>query len=226
MKKIIVAILSIATIGTIASCKKSDDSSPTTARMMFFNGTIAASGIDATVNSTKVSGATNIAFLNKTGYIDVPVGSVPVGYLLNTTQTNLISSPQNLTAGANYSAFAGGIITTPSLVFTSDDLTAPSSGNAKIRLINLSPDGLNENVYIGSNNTALISGVAAQTGSAFAETSAGTVKITVQDPTKPTQQVALNSQPLASGKIYTIILTGSSVSSGTSALSLTVLNNN
>lgn len=226
MKKIFVAILGFAAIGSISSCKKDDNSSPTTAKVMFYNGSIGTNNIDGTVNAAKVSSATNIAFLNKTGYVDVATGAVSVGYLLTATQTTLVNFAQNLSVGKYYSAFCGGIVNAPTLVFTTDDLTSPTSGNAKIRLVNLSPDSLNEAMYIGTNNTPLIQNVSAQTASAFSETPAGTVKITLQDPSKPTQQVTLNNQNLASGKIYTIVLTGTATGIGTAALTPNVVNNN
>ncbi|PZF73017.1 DUF4397 domain-containing protein [Taibaiella soli] len=226
MKKILVAILGFAAIGTVSSCKKDDNSTPTTAKMMFFNGTVAAANVDGTINSAKVSSASNIAYLNKTGYVDVATGGVSVGYLLTITQTSLVNNAENLAVSKYYSAFAGGIVTKPSLVFTSDDLSAPSANMAKIRLVNLSPDSLNEAMYIGTNNNPIVQNVGPQTASDFSETAAGTVKITLQDPSKPTQQVTIASQNLAAGKIYTIVLTGSAVSTGNSVLTANVVNNN
>jgi hypothetical protein len=226
MKKIIVAILGIATIGTIASCKKNDDSSPTTAKIMFMNGAINAPALDVTANNAKVSGATGLNFLNKSGYVDVTAGtSVSLAYLISSSSTNLTGASQSITAGKNYSAYAGGdAFSNPSFVFTADDLTAPPSGSAKVRFVHLSPSSLNESIFVGS--VKIDSNITYKQVTPFIQVPAGPATVIIQDPQDPPHQVTMANQQFNSGKIYTIVLTGITTGTGTAVLTGTLVNNN
>lgn len=226
MKKVLVAILGFAAIGTISSCKKNDDSSPTTSRVLFMNGAINGPALDAMASNAKVSGATGLTFLNKSGYVNITSGNgTNLAFAVSSTGTNFASTTQNLTVGANYSAFVGGdAFNSPQFVFTSDDLTAPSSGNAKVRFVNLSPSLLNETIYVGS--VKIDSNIAYKGVTGFVPVPAGTANVIIQDPNDPPHQVTMSNQNFASGKIYTIVLTGATTGTGTAALTGTMVNNN
>jgi len=97
---------------------------------------------------------------------------------------------------------------------------------AKVRFANLSSDNLNLNCYIGTPK--IDSNVSMGTITPFFSISATTtgVNVLLQDPTKPTELSELSSQNFVAGKIYTIMLTGTSTGTLASGLTLTVINNN
>ncbi|XZF13258.1 DUF4397 domain-containing protein [Chitinophagaceae bacterium MMS25-I14] len=226
MKKLYVYLLAATAVFSAASCKKKDDSSPTTARMMFFNGALNTTTVDALIKNAKVAGATNINFLGKAGYVSVTAGSsLTLKYNVTSTSTTLDSTIQTLAVGSSYSTFIGGdAFNGPKLVFASDDLTAPSSTNAKVRFVHLSPSTLSESVYVGTAQIA--SAIAYKTVTPFMEVPSGTANVIIVDPADQPHQVTLSNQTFSAGKIYTIVLTGITTGTGSAALAGTIINNN
>jgi len=226
MKKIFLSLFVVGIITGFASCSKSS-SSPNNATVMFVNGTAGASNISVSANNTTISAAANIGFGKNSGYQAVTAGSgvkIVFSIIESGLTTPLVNGTQNLTVNTHYSIFSGGIITAPSIVITTDDLTPPTGNNAKVRFINLSSDNLNASCYIG--NTILDSNITYDNFSPFLQISTITDKLTILDPVSPTNTAQILNQYFGPGKIYTVILTGSSAGTGTAALNLTVIGNN
>lgn len=227
MKKTLLSFSILAVIIAFAACKKSTPAPSNTASVMFVHGCAAGAttiNLDGKANNAAVPGAANISFMKYSGYQNVTAGSNVLLSFFVTGLNQLDSQSVNLTANAHYSAFAGGSITQPSFVFATDDLTAPSSGMAKIRFVNLSPDGLNTSCYIGA--TKIDSNVTYKTCTPFFEVSPTTAKVEMVDQAVLSNSGIILSQQLVAGKIYTFMLTGSATGSGTSVLTLTAINNN
>ena len=227
MRKILLSLTVVAVTLGFTACKKKSDPAPTNANVMFVNGCAGATNIDAHVSGKTVNGATNIAFMKNSGYKQVAAGaSLPVEFYLTGLGTQLNTSTQTLAIGAYYSVYSAGIVTNTSLVFTTDDLTAPTmTGKAKVRFINLSSDNLNTSCYIGS--TKLDSNVASKSYTSFHEVAEGSsLKVAMIDQTILTNSGQITGQTLSAGKIYTFMLTGAASGTGSSALTLTVINNN
>jgi Domain of unknown function (DUF4397) len=227
MKKVLL-LLSLAS-GTLffGACHKSSSSPATTANVMFVNGCTGAGLTQVTANSASIPGASALGFLNYSPYQSINEGAVSMAWSINTSGliTPLISQSVSLTAASYYSVYVGGIFTKPAFIFATDDMTAPASGFAKVRFVNLSGDTLNESCFIGTPSIATNVGygtitpffqVAAQTG----------VTVLFLDPANPTKLASLPNQTFAAGKIYTIMLTGISVGTGSTALGLKIINNN
>jgi hypothetical protein len=228
MKKNLLSIaIAALVIFALGSCKKKDNTPANNARIMFVNACAGTTNVDVKVNSAAVGAASNMAFLKNSGYQNLTAGgSSTLEFFLTNLGTPLTSGSQSLTVNTSYSAFAGGLITGSSFVFTTDDLTAPTSGNAKIRFINLCSDALNETCYIGS--IKIDSNVSYKTCTPYhqiAATASGTT-VLFQDPLQAPYLAQLSGQQFSAGKIYTIMLTGAKTGTGASALTLTVINNN
>jgi len=229
MKKILLAGFSIIMLVTVNACKKNDNTPSNTASVMFVNGCAGTNNVDVTVNGTKVPAAANLPFLKSSGYQAITAGSgLTIAYSLSATATPLISDNETLTAGLHYSSFTGGLVTGTSTAtaFAIDDLTPPPAGMAKVRFVNLCIDNLTTGCYVGL--TKIDSNVAYKTCTPFFNvTGATTAKISMIDQANAAISAAISNQTLTAGKIYTFMLTGTSaVSSGTSSLTLTVINNN
>ena len=227
VKQIVLSLSVIALITGFAACKKTDNPAPTNASVMFVNAATGTSSVSVMANNTAVGGAANLGFAKASGYQAVKASSaVNIVFNINGSglTTPLVSGTANMAVNAHYSVFAGGLFTAPSFVVTTDDLTVPSGSNVKIRFINLSSDNLNASCFVG--NTRLDSNIAYKGFTGFIEIGPVTDKVTMLDPIAPTNTAQLLSQTLAPGKIYTVILTGSSAGTGTAALNLTIIGNN
>ncbi len=207
-----------------AGCHKS--AAPlNSANVMFVNGCVSASTISVKANSTGIDGASGIGFLMNSGYKYVTAGyDVNLTFFAGGASTAFANRTENLTAPYHYSAFIGGTVSNPVYAFTTDDLTAPSKGDAKLRFVNLSPDNVNETVT--ANDSILVQGVGLGNISPFQLLRAGKYALGVFDPTDVSISVTTDSLDIKAGKIYTVVLTGSQAYTGASGLLLTFVDNN
>lgn len=220
MKKLILPLFCLL----LFCCRKKDENAQPAdkAGIMFVNGCAGTTNLNATVNGTAV--VNNLAQGNASGYNFVTPGSVNLAFTVSGINSSLASGTANVTANNRYSAFAGGLLTDPHFVFTQDDITAPPSGNAKIRFVNLCPDNAHFTVNVGT--MPVDSGVAAYTVTSFHNVSTGLADLRVGDPTNISTVVDAGNKQLDAGKSYTLLLTGTANGSGTGALALTLITNN
>lgn len=224
MRKIFLPVVLLMGVATIFGCKKKDSVPENSATVMFVNG-CAATPVDAKVDDVNVSGALNLAYTNYSGYKYIKSGSsVKLAYYITNLGTFITSGNYNVTTGKYYSAFAAGLITNPSLVFTEDDMTVPAASSAKIRFINLSPDDLR--ITANVDNNIIDTAITFKKVTGFMNVTAGTYNLKAGDPSNINTVQALSAKTLAAGKIYTMMLTGSGSSTGESALKLTLISHN
>ena len=228
MKKLLLFVLPVL---TVISCGKKDDPTPTPppqpagAKVMYVHTCVSAGALKVSVNDTPLTSITGLDYLANSGYVAVKPGSSQKStFVIQNSKVPLTEITANLALNNNYSIFATGVVTSPSSLVVFDDLTAPAAGTAKIRFINLSPDTLNESVYVG--NSIIDSNIVYKEATNFIQVNAGTFNIIAQDPKKVPQGKTLSNQQLVAGKIYTLILRGTANGSGNAALDLTLINNN
>lgn len=228
--KIFLSFSAIVCIVAFGACKKSTPAPANNAMVMFVNGCTAqtTTNLDGKLGGTAVSGATNIAYNKNSGYKTVTANaSAALSFGITGLGSTLVSDPgtENLAVNGHYTVYAGGISSTPSFVFSTDDLTAPASGNARIRFVNLCADNLNVSCYVGASKVD--SNVAYKTCTPFFEVPASTGKVAMIDQVVLTNSAEILSQSLSSGKIYTFIFTGTATATTTAAaLTLSVIANN
>jgi hypothetical protein len=227
MKKLLIPVLAAATIISAASCSKSS-SGPSTpqAQVLYFNAWLAGLQLNITANTTAVPNGTNLGFLKNTGYQNITAGvAEDIAFIYASTTTKLIDTTVTFTASTHYSAFVTGVSPLAQIV-TSDDLTAPAAGMAKVRFVNLSPDTVGYNLYVGANSVTATS-VKYRGVSAYASVPAtSSATVLASDPYSPPIQTTLSSQSFGAGKIYTIVLTGQTTGTGSAVNTLTIINNN
>ena len=100
-----------------------------------------APNVDVYVNGDPV--LTNVAYTTVSGYLSLPAGTQQVTvYATGDTTTPVIDVPVELAAGGAYTVAAVGLVADGSLTAQvyQDDLSSPSSGNAKVRVVHASPD--------------------------------------------------------------------------------------
>jgi len=228
MRKPLLAVLTLALLHLAYGCKKKDPPPANQANVMFVNGCAGTlPGIDAKVNAANVDGALNMPFRTWSGYRPVK-GGVPVelSFYITNVGTPISKGSSTLTINSHYTAFCGGLITAPTFLLTQDTLMPPVQGMAKIRFVNLSNDNLQVDATAGT--TVIGKGVKTLQVTSFIEIPSGNIELKAGDPSDISTVVATEptAQLLASGKIYTMILTGATAGTGDSKLKLKVVNNN
>jgi len=156
-----------------------------------------------------LSGPYPVAFDTTVGYQSLSAGTEAMLVYINSFGNSRPLQAATATFYANdyYSVFVGGTITKPSFFVTSDDLSAPAQGMAKIRFVNLSPDTLSETVTVG--NSLLAANVGPASCTVYMPFTAGNYAITSNDPDKANSTDSLKSRMYVADSIYTIVLTGS-----------------
>jgi hypothetical protein len=101
-----------------------------------------APNVDVYVNGEPVPALQNVPYTTVSSYLPLPAGTQQVTvYAAGDTSTPVIDTPVVLTAGYAYTVAAVGLVADGSLTAQvyQDDLRAPSTGEAKVRVVHASP---------------------------------------------------------------------------------------
>lgn len=96
----------------------------------------------------------------------------------------------------------------PALKVFSDNLTPPSEGKARIRVMHASPDVGKFDVYVMSNDRTLFSGVDFRMEAGYGEIAPTTTVMELRRSGEKHSVLTISEVPFESDKTYTIILTG------------------
>jgi len=228
MKKI--TYLLFAATMLAASCKKDEPTptptpEPAAAKVKFTNASVNTVTLGIKINDVALADAAAINFLASTGYIKTAYGAgTKISFIYPSTGSVFQETTTTLNSDT-YSAFVGGEVPgNICMVVMNDNLAAPASGKAKIRLINLSADNYNLSFYVGGPK--LDSNITYQEYTPFYEVTAGSLNIIVQDPLNVGYQRTLTGQTITAGKIYTVLFSGKNGALGDADLKLTLIANN
>lgn len=173
--------------------------------------------IDVLIDGKNV--APGLSFDTATSYLSVASGSRHVQVFAAGTTTNpFFDGTVSLSGGTTYTAVATGSTTSKTVVaplFT-DNNAAPTSGNAELRVIQASPEGLGSangavDIYVtspggGISGSPSIANVAYPTASTYLNMPAGTYDILVTPATIPAIDIRVSNAVFTAGKIYTYVL--------------------
>ena len=230
----------------LASCGKSDTPAPApapaTSQVLFSHAAAAANTqLTAYVNDGQVS---QLTYGQSSAYVTVPAGS-PTLRINNGAQA-AITQPLAVAKDQNYSVFeysSTATIGSLALLTTPDDLTAPSTGQAKVRVVYLNTSGASPvqltvpSPSPGTPGTPLTADVAFGTASDFAKLNAGLYNLTITSNGTPRAQVVAVGDGSGTGtgvykymegKIYTIVvrgITGTGVPTGQQPQAVIIQNN-
>ena len=229
MNKTLLSTVAMAAMLLIVACGKDEDNPAPPApqsKVMFVNAFMSVDSLRAQINDTTVVGANALAYLNKTGYITTTPGSKKLGFRLTSSGASFLDTTLTLSADNAYSVYTSGDITGYSLIVTQDDLSLPTTGNAKVRFINLSPDTTGFNAYVGIGDTATLgTNVGFKEATAFKQFAQGSYNILLQNFKQLPDVETIGGFQLTAGKVYTILLTGRQSSTGTFERKATVITN-
>jgi len=201
-------MFALAGFVTLSSCSKDDDNTTVhpDASVKVVNVFANGGNVDIYNGDTKIN-STAIAYGTATNYINVAKGDATLNFRSATGNT-ILSKPVDFKNGGSYSLFGAGTTNDNQAVgvLTEDNLDAPASGKAKIRIVHVSPDAQTVNVQV--NDAAFESDVTYQKATAFKEVAAGTYKIAVFRTAGGLNLYTNEAVKLDAGKIYTFVAQG------------------
>ena len=226
--KLSVAALAVLAVVSLAGCGEDNDSNPvapasTSARVMAVNASPDAPAVDLVVDGVVASAG--LAFPSNTSYLSVPAGTRNVKVNVAGTTTTVIDANLPVSAGANYSVFANGPVSSIGALVVADDLTPPAAGKAHVRFVHLSPDAPAVDVAV-TGGPVLFGNRAFQEYTAFTPVNAGTYDLEVRPAGTTTVALAIPGVTLQAGKIYTVFAKGFLGGSGAQALGAQIIVNN
>lgn len=209
MKYKFLALAVLASAVTVAAC--SDDDPVTTAQLRAVHLSPNAPNVDILVNGGQV--ATNVAYLQNTDYLSVPSGATRIQVQAVGSDANVIDESPSLDADAAYTVLAANFLAQIEAIVLTDDRTAPTVGNVKVRIVHGAPSAPAVDVYVGSPAQDLdaalpvLTNVTFGTASGYLPLPAATYRIRVTVAGTKTVVIDSGDVPLASGQVRTVIAT-------------------
>ncbi len=191
-----------------SSCTKDDGalSVSATANIMIVNGAEGSAPQDYYSDTSKVN-ATAVAYAQNSGYTATKAGSHQGQFRNSGTTTATATGSVVFESGKNYTVYFGGSASSSSTTYSEDDMSAPPSGKAKVRFINLSSAAATAVDFGVTGSTKIVSGLAYQTASAYQTVDANT-SFSFYLAGSSTAALTIPTTVQA-GKIYTIFISGS-----------------
>jgi hypothetical protein len=204
------ATVLLAIVTAFSSCKKDDidESGSANVKVVNASSTSSAQGFYL-ASKTVVQGG--LTFGNaSSGYIAVNSGNNLQLQFRNSGSTSAYASGEyDLDKGGYYTIFLAGDGQSARVQVYADDMNPPAEGKAKVRFIHLS-DAAPANVDIRSNSeTNLAANLARNATSSYIEVNPGVLSLQVYAAGQSTSLGNFDLTAFASGKIYTVYVTGS-----------------
>lgn len=205
-------LLAVVCLGMTA-CKKDDDTGAgITARVKIVNAAESSSAQDFYLDDTKVNSAA-VAYGESSGYISTPAGSNRHAQFRTSGSAAVYASANaDLVSDRNYSFYLAGEGESTTIVTTEDDLSAPSSGKAKVRFIHLSTAAASSVDIRLLGGAQLVAGLGFRSSTTFQEMDPGVKVFHVFAAGESTGAIDLEIAALEAGKIYTVWISGATTS--------------
>lgn len=177
-----------------------------TAKVRVLHASPDAPAVDVYVNGNLT--LTNVPFFTASDYLDLPAGT----YQVQVTPTGspvsdaVIDASATVEAGKAYTIAATGPVASIQPTIIVDDLSAPASGQAKVRVYHFSPDAPAVDVKL-ADGTTLISNLAFPNASDYLTVPAGSYDIQVTPAGGSDVVINLPGTNLEAGKIYSVFAT-------------------
>lgn len=219
-----VVVLALLTTMVFSACDDDDD--PVQGRVLVVHASPDAPSVDLLVDDTKVNSSA-LAFPNNTGYLNVEAGDRNFKVNAAGTSNSVINANAMVEPNTNYSLFAINRLSNIEPLLIVDDLTAPASGKAHVRLVHLSPDAPAVDVTL-TDGTVIFGNISFKSGTAFTPLDAGTYNLQARVAGTSTVALEIPNVTLQAGKIYTVFARGflTPPAGNTNALGVTIIANN
>ncbi|RYD77677.1 MAG: DUF4397 domain-containing protein [Sphingobacteriales bacterium] len=221
--KIILALLAVTIF--LSACKKDWDESNTitVAGIGFVHASPGTGALDFIVDNQRANNK-DFNYTNDLGYYGAYPGSRLFGITKKDSLRLLNTANVTLRSGLFYSAFVVDVLPAPKILVVEDDLTAPATGKAKIRFINLSPDAPSLDLAVEGANTALVTAKAYKEASPFISIDPA-VSYNFQIKESNNVTATLPATKIEAGKIYTLWAKGLKSKTDSTKFGLSILTN-
>jgi len=225
-KHSLLSVVVLALLTTIIFSACDDDDDPVQGRVLVVHASPDAPSVDLLVDDTKVNSSA-LAFPNNTGYLNVEAGDRNFKVNAAGTSNSVINANAMVEPNTNYSLFAINRLSNIEPLLIVDDLTAPASGKAHVRLVHLSPDAPAVDVTL-TDGTVIFGNISFKSGTAFTPLDAGTYNLQARVAGTSTVALEIPNVTLQAGKIYTVFARGflTPPAGNTNALGVTIIANN
>ena len=192
----------------------SDDTSTTgpaagEARVRVVHASPDAPSVDVLVDNAQV--LAGVPYLAASDYLAVPAGNRNFKVNAAGTATTVIDANVGLTADADYTVIASGLVASIAPVVLQDDNSAPAAGNVKVRAIHGAPSAPAVDIYVTAPGedlataTPTIANVAFGDVADYIEAPAGSYQVRVTPVGDKTVVIDSGTLALASGQVRTAI---------------------
>ncbi len=177
-----------------------------TAKVRVIHASPDAPAVDVFVNGNRT--LTNVPFFTASAYLDLPAGTyqIQVSPTGQPASAAVIDTSATIAAGKAYTIAATGLVANIEATVFADDLSAPASGQAKVKVYHLSPDAPAVDVKVAGGDT-LIPGLAFPNASDYLAVPAGSYDLQVTPAGASAVVIDLPGTALAAGKIYSVFAT-------------------
>lgn len=203
--KLLILLPVLLIISSLESCVKTDESTLNLSALSVIHASPDLPAIDFYFNGDRINGNRIISYNDTIPYKIFNSGTAAIIVKKYISSTTYISTNIELENEKNYSFFVAGKANETSYLLIQDDLTAPNSGKAKIRFINLSPDAPSLNFQLNANT--LFGTIAFKTYSDFTSIDPGDCIISISNAANGTSLSEQNLN-IEAGKIYTVWANG------------------
>ena len=216
--RVTVAILALASVAVTSACSEDDDSplgidsDNTTVR--FVNALSGGTNLDIAENGTVGTGNSNIAYGSASECTRVNDANPQLAIRTANSTTSLPGFTPAFAAGGTYTVLVTGTAASPVFTTLDDRFTAPSAGNAAVRVINATSSATtgsgNWDIYVNpgtSLGTPAATVVGRNKASPYLTVLAGqvtTIRLTNAGSTTTLQDIPVPS--LSSGTVTTIVV--------------------
>ena len=153
---------------------------------------------------------TDVPYTTVSSYLSLPAGTQQVTvYAMGDTSTPVIDAPVKLAAGGAYTIAAVSLVTDDSITAQvyQDDLSAPSAGKTKVRVVHASPHAGAVDV-VPRGGDPLVADLAFPEDTPYAEVPAGTYTLDVNSARTNQTVLTVPDAALASDGVYSAFAVG------------------
>ncbi|WP_428329478.1 DUF4397 domain-containing protein [Mucilaginibacter sp.] len=208
-KRLLVGISAVGLLSVmLSSCAKNSETNyyPPTALMTVIQASPDQVPLDFYLNTSKVN-VGSINYADDIDYFKAYVGTRVGLFTQASTSTKVASDTVTLKQNGAYSLFLVNKVSSPQILFLNDSISKPTSGNASIRFVNVSPDAPAVDLAI-KGGAVVVPNKAFKGYSLFAPIPGQTYSFEIRQAGTTTVLATLNNVTLSAGFIYTVWLRG------------------
>lgn len=196
---------------TLTGCldKDKDTAEPAkVAFVSFYHGSPDAPDLDILINSQRLN-VLPFKYSDHSNYLSFLPGSRRIKFTPVNASNAYIDTALTFQVDKAYSLFVVDKLQQMDILVVKDSLVTPAAGNARVRIINLSPDSPEVDLAsTGTSNTTLFSNLSFKEDSEFKEVTAGTYNFQIKKSGSADVVLSVPNVDLVAGRNFTLLFRG------------------